>query len=75
MNFKIDTRYRYHYLKVAEKAPTKNIVARVDVSHLNKLGVTTVWDRLDEKYHPSMYVSCLESRNDEVRCFENEPKL
>lgn len=51
------------------------IVARVPVSHLNKIGINDEWDRLDKKYPPSHYVSCLESRNDEVPCFENEPQL
>jgi len=68
---KIDRRYKFHYIKVREKGCLANVVARVNVSHLNERGINAEWDRLDEKYPSGNYISCLESRNDEVRTFEN----
>jgi hypothetical protein len=72
MSFTISKLYKYHYLKVVDKKTPSLVIARVDVSHLNKKGITLEWDRIDSKYPTTRYISTLESRNDEVACFENE---
>jgi len=51
---------KYYYIEV-RTVPSNmgKTVARVDVSHLNKKGKEAEWDRLDAKYPPGDYQSCL----------------
>lgn len=75
MSFRIDKRYKYHYIRVNKKSPIREVVARVDVSNWNKKGVTSVWDEIDKKFPNNAYISCLESTNEELRCFEPGPNF
>lgn len=67
-------KYKYNYLKVCEKGPYGRIICRMDVNHLNKRGINAEWDKLDKKYPPSAFASCLESTQVEMECFELDPK-
>ena len=68
--------YKNKFIRVRVKPDNRGkTVCRVDVSLLNKRGIQKEWDRLDEKYDPEIYISCLESTNDDLPCFENDPEL
>lgn len=69
-------KYEFKYLKVLEKVNGfGKTVCRVDVSHLNKKGRETEWDRLDAKYPKEHYIICYEQRELPMPCFEHKPEL
>ena len=49
-------------------------VAQINVSHLNKKGITQKWDELIEKYPSEKFLSCLTETNNDLREFQEDPK-
>jgi len=64
---------KYKYLRVETKGRFGDIVAQVDVNHLNKKGIDEEWNRLESKYNTTDFVSSLTTVERELRLFEDEP--
>lgn len=68
---------KYKYLRVNTKPKVlfgfSDIVAQVDVNHLNKRGIDNEWDKLDKEYKPTHFVTSLITVDREMREFKDEP--
>jgi len=64
---------KFKYLRVQTRGRFADVVAQVDVNHLNKKGTDAEWNRLDSKYNTTDFVSSLTTVERELRLFEDEP--
>lgn len=68
---------KYKYLRIETKPKEafglKDIVAQVDVNHLNKKGIEAEWDKLEKKYPKENYISSLVIVDHPMLEFQDEP--
>ncbi len=62
--------FKFQYLRVQRKSD-RLTVKRIDVSHLNKKGRETEWDKLDKEFPPEHYITCYETSKLELPVFSN----
>lgn len=61
-------KYKFKYLEFRTKPfNLGEIVAQVDVSHLNKKGIKQKWNELENQLPQDKYQSCLTETNQERR--------
>lgn len=70
-------KYKFKYLEFRVKPfNLGEIVAQIDVSHLNKKGINQKWDELEKQFPKDKYQSCLTECNQERPSFtRNQSKI